>query len=79
AFQVSTWVAFLAATGVILGAAYSLWLYRRVIFGKLEKENLKGLLDLSPREILIFAPLIVVTLWMGVAPQIFLDVMAVSV
>ena len=52
AFQANTWVAFLAATGVILGAAYMLWLYRRVIFGEFTKESLKDMFDLSPREIL---------------------------
>ena len=47
-FQVNTWVAFFATTGVILSAAYALWLYRRVIFGVLEKDSLKAMLDLSP-------------------------------
>ena len=47
AFQANTWVAFLAATGLILGAAYMLWLYRRVIFGELTKDSLKGILDLN--------------------------------
>ena len=51
AFQVNTWVATLICTGIILGAAYMLWLYRRVIFGKLEKADLMNMLDLSPREI----------------------------
>ncbi|CAN0597330.1 unnamed protein product, partial [Laminaria digitata] len=74
AFQVNTWVATLATTGIILGAAYMLYLYRRVIFGKLEKEDLKSILDLNPREIAIFAPLIIVTLWMGICPAPFLDV-----
>jgi NADH-quinone oxidoreductase subunit M len=78
-FQVNTWVAALAATGVILGAAYMLFLYRRVIFGKLVKEDLKLLPDLSPREVLVFAPLIAVVIWMGVYPSSFLDVMHVSV
>ena len=58
AFQVNTWVAFFAATGVILSAAYALWLYRRVIFGALDKESLKAILDLSRREIAILAPLV---------------------
>ena len=78
-FQASTWVAALVSTGMILGAAYMLWLYRRVIFGKLEKENLKAILDLSPREVLIFAPLVVIALFMGIYPAPFLDVMHVSV
>ena len=67
-FQVSTWVAALAATGLVLGAAYMLWLYRRVIFGKLKKEDLKSILDLNPREIAIFVPLVILTLWMGIYP-----------
>jgi NADH-quinone oxidoreductase subunit M len=79
AFQVNTWVAALATTGIILGAAYMLYLYRRVIFGKLEKEDLKAILDLSPREIAIFVPLVVVTIWMGVYPAPFLEVMDASI
>ncbi|MBK1663313.1 NADH-quinone oxidoreductase subunit M [Rhodospirillum rubrum] len=78
-FQISTWVALFIATGVILGAAYMLYLYRRVIFGKLEKEDLKGLLDLNRREVAIFAPLLVLVLWMGVYPSTFLDFMHTSV
>jgi len=64
---------------VILGAAYMLYLYRRVVFGALEKDEVKKMLDMSPREIAVFAPLIVLTLWMGVYPMSFLDVMHVSV
>ncbi len=79
AFQVNVWVALLATTGIILGAAYMLWMYRRVIFGKLEKENLKTILDLNPREVLVFAPLVLLTLWMGLWPGPFLDVMDATV
>ena len=79
AFQVNTWVALLATTGIILGAAYMLYLYRRVILGRLEKEHLKSILDLNAREVLVFAPLVAVTVWMGVWPAPFLDVMEVSV
>ncbi len=78
-FQANTWVAFLAATGVILGAAYMLWLYRRVIFGELTKESLKDMFDLSPREILVFAPLVVMVFWVGLYPIPFLDVLHESV
>ncbi len=78
-FQDNTWVAFFAATGVILGAAYMLYLYRRVIFGKLEKEYLKKIMDLEPREIAIFTPLIVLVLWMGIWPDPFLSVFDASV
>jgi len=79
AFQADTWVAALTATGLILGAAYMLWLYRRVIFGPLTKDHLKAITDLKPREVLIFAPLVAATLIIGVYPQPILDVMAVSV
>jgi len=79
AFQVNTWVAALAATGVILGAAYMLYLYRRVIFGMLTKDSLKAILDLSPREMAVFAPLVLLVIWMGVYPGPFLEVMHASV
>jgi len=79
AFQVNTWVAAFCALGVILGAAYMLYLYRRVIFGKLTKENLMSIKDMSPREMLVFAPLVIITLWMGIYPPAFLDFMHVSV
>jgi NADH-quinone oxidoreductase subunit M len=79
AFQANTWVATLIATGMILGAAYMLWLYRRVIFGQLVKAELKTILDLSPREKLVFAPLVAITLWMGIYPSSFIEIMAPSV
>lgn len=79
AFQVNTWVAMLGLIGVILGAAYMLWLYRRVIFGELSKENLKSITDLNMREIGFFAPLVVLALFMGIYPKPFLDVLHVSV
>ena len=78
-FQVNTWVAAFATTGIILGAAYMLYLYRRVIFGALTKDDLKTMLDLSPREIAVFAPLVVATLWMGIYPMPFLEVMEPAV
>ncbi|MDP2733441.1 MAG: NADH-quinone oxidoreductase subunit M, partial [Hoeflea sp.] len=78
-FQVNTWVALFAATGVILSAAYALWLYRRVIFGALEKESLKAMLDLSRREKVILYPLIALTIFFGVYPAPILDVTAASV
>ena len=74
-YQVNTTVAFLATIGVILGAAYSLWLYRRVVFGELVKEDLKNIMDVGRREIIIFAPLILVAFWIGIYPEPFLDVM----
>ncbi|MBS4046222.1 MAG: NADH-quinone oxidoreductase subunit M [Alphaproteobacteria bacterium] len=79
AFQANTWVALIATTGVIFAAAYALYLYRRVVFGELTKADLKAMTDLSPREIAIFAPLVIMTLWMGIYPAPFFDVMAVSV
>ena len=79
AFRVNTWVAVLAATGIILGAAYMLYLYRRVFFGVLEKADLKNILDLNMREVFVFAPLVVATLWIGIYPGPFLEVMDASV
>ncbi len=79
AFQVNSWVAAFAALGLILGPAYMLYLYRRVIFGKLTREDLKSILDLSPREVAVFVPLILVVLWMGVYPSSFLAPMHASV
>jgi len=79
AFHANTWTAVLMATGVILSAAYMLWLYRRVIFGELTKPDLKDMLDLSKRELLIFTPIVLVVLWMGVYPQSFLRIMHASV
>jgi NADH-quinone oxidoreductase subunit M len=79
AFKVNPWVALGAALGMILGAAYMLWLYRRVAFGKITRDDLRALLDLSPREYAIFAPLIVLTLWMGIYPSSFLNVFEASV
>jgi NADH-quinone oxidoreductase subunit M len=71
AFKINFWLALLGSLGMILGAAYMLYLYRRVVFGQLTKDELKSILDLSPREIAVFAPLVVLTLWMGVYPSSF--------
>jgi NADH-quinone oxidoreductase subunit M len=79
AFKANTWVAFLAATSLILGAAYALWLYRKIVFGELTKDSLKGILDMNGREIAIFLPLVLLTIWMGVYPNSFLDPMAPAV
>ncbi|RYE07973.1 MAG: NADH-quinone oxidoreductase subunit M [Hyphomicrobiales bacterium] len=78
-FQVNTWVAFFAAFGVILSAAYALWLYRRVIFGALTKESLKGMLDLDRREIAVLVPLLILTILFGFWPAPILDATAASV
>ena len=78
-FQVSTWVAFFAATGVILSAGYALWLYRRVVFGDLIKGSLKTIRDMDRREKLLFAPLVAATLILGVYPALVLDVVGPAV
>ncbi len=71
AFKVNFWLAALGSMGMILGAAYMLYLYRRVIFGSITRDDLKSIMDLSPREIAVFAPLVVLTLWMGIYPSSF--------
>ena len=78
-FQVNTWVAFVAATGVILSAAYALWLYRRVVFGSLIKESLKAISDMTGREKAIFAPLVAMTLLLGIYPSLVTDMVGPSV
>ncbi|MGY4750703.1 NADH-quinone oxidoreductase subunit M [Pannonibacter sp. Q-1] len=79
AFEANTWVAFFAATGVILSAAYALYLYRRVVFGALDKESLKSILDLDLREKVLLVPLVVLTIFFGFYPSPVLDVTAASV
>lgn len=78
-FQVNTWVALFATSGVILSAAYALWLYRRVVMGDLIKESLKSITDMSSRERWIFAPLVAMTLLLGVYPALILDIIGPSV
>ena len=78
-FQVNTWVALFATSGVILSAAYALWLYRRVVFGDLIKESLKGITDMTGRERAIFAPLVAATLILGVYPALVTDIIGPSV
>ncbi|MEC5322429.1 NADH-quinone oxidoreductase subunit M [Aurantimonas sp. A3-2-R12] len=78
-FQVNSWVAIFAATGVILSAAYALWLYRRVIFGALEKESLRAILDLSRREKILLYPLVALVIFFGVYPMPVFNVTAASV
>ncbi len=79
AFQVNIWLALLGSLGMVLGAVYMLYLYRRVIFGKITRPDLKSILDLSPREMAIFAPLAVLTLWLGIYPSSFTSFFAASV
>ncbi|MEW2911753.1 NADH-quinone oxidoreductase subunit M [Leisingera sp. JC11] len=78
AFQKNTWVTAVAATGVIFSAAYALWLYRRVVFGDLIKGSLMGIRDMSLRERFVFAPLVAMTLLLGVYPSLVTDVIAPS-
>jgi NADH-quinone oxidoreductase subunit M len=79
AFKANTWVALFATTGIILSAAYALWLYRRVIFGRLEKPSLKSIPDLSAREIAVMTPLVVLTILLGFYPAPVLDYTAASI
>ena len=78
-FKVNTWVALFATSGVILSAAYALWLYRRVVLGDLIKESLKSITDMNSREKMIFAPLIAMSLLLGVYPALILDIIGPSV
>jgi NADH-quinone oxidoreductase subunit M len=79
AYGASTWTAILATTGVILSAVYALTLYRRVVFGELVNPKLAAITDLEPREILIFAPLLIGTLWLGVQPAAVFNITQTSV
>ena len=78
-FRVNNWVATLATLGTILSAAYALWLYRKVIFGRLEKPSLFGIRDIGLREITIMAPLVILTIVLGVYPKPVLDISSASV
>ena len=78
-YQANSWVAFMAATGVIFSACYALWLYRRVVFGDLIKESLKSIKDMDRREKLIFSPLVIATIVLGVYPALVLDLIGPSV
>ena len=78
-FKANTWAAVFATTGVILSAAYALWLYRRVVFGALEKDSLKAITDPDRREILLLAPLVILTILFGFYPAPVLDMSAAAV
>lgn len=78
-FKVNTWAATLAATGMVLGAAYALWLYRRIVFGKLTKPNLKNITDLNFIEKAVFAPIALAVLWLGIYPMPLLKMMDASI
>ncbi|WP_460274567.1 NADH-quinone oxidoreductase subunit M [Celeribacter sp. ULVN23_4] len=78
-YKVNTWIALVATSGVILSAGYALWLYRKVMLGDLIKESLKGIKDMSSREKWIFAPLIAITLLLGIYPSLVTDIIGPSV
>ena len=79
AWHASSWVAFFTATGLVLGATYMLWLYRRVMFGAIVNDQVKAMEPMQMREFLIFLPLTFLVLLFGVYPMVLLDVMAVSI
>ncbi|MBO9712076.1 MAG: NADH-quinone oxidoreductase subunit M [Sphingomonas sp.] len=78
-YQVSTTITFLCTTGIILGAAYMLYLYRRVVFGDLTKDDVRAMPDLDARELAILASIAAAVLWMGVYPESFLSPMRADV
>jgi NADH-quinone oxidoreductase subunit M len=71
-YEASSWVALVCTTGIILGAAYMLYLYRRVVFGDLVKDDVRAMPDLSVREMLLLVPIALAVLWMGIYPESFL-------
>ncbi len=79
AWKASTWVAFFTATGLVLGATYMLWLYRRVMFGGIVNDDVRAMEPMNRREFAIFLPITVLVLWFGVYPASLLDLMAGSI
>lgn len=79
AYQRNSFIATVAALGMILGAAYSLWLYNRVVFGNFKPQFINQFSDLNRREVFILAPFVLGVLWMGLYPEVFLDCMHTSV
>ena len=79
AFKYNTFLAFFAATGIILTAIYMLYLYKRIIFGIIKNEKLKNILDLNWREKAIMIPLLIVVILIGIFPNIFLDPMRLPI
>ena len=79
AMKANFWIAFAAATTLIFGAAYTLWMYKRVIFGAVANEHVAALTDLNGREMLVLGLLAVAVLWMGMYPLPFTEVMHTSV
>jgi NADH-quinone oxidoreductase subunit M len=78
-FKYNYWIAFFAASGVILSACYSLWLYRRVVFGKILNSKVQNLVDLTKTEYLILTPLLIMTIVLGFYPALVLDLISPSV
>ncbi|MBT0571462.1 NADH-quinone oxidoreductase subunit M [Curvibacter sp. CHRR-16] len=79
AVKYNFWIGFLAATALILGAAYTLWMYKRVYLGPVENDDVRGLTDINAREMLVMTVLALAVLWMGIQPKPFTDVMDASV
>jgi NADH-quinone oxidoreductase subunit M len=79
AFKASTVVAFLATSGVVLGAAYMLWLYRRVVFGDIANDEVRSMKELSGREMALFVPVILLVIWLGIYPKAYFNAMEPSV
>ena len=79
AFKFNIYIAFFSATGIVLGAVYMLYLYKKIIFGILNNDKLKDILDLDLREKIILYPLIIVIIFIGVFPNIFLEPMRLSI
>ena len=77
--KASFWLAAIAATALIFGAAYTLWMYKRVYFGDVTNDEVRGLTDINAREFLMLALLAIAVLYMGIYPKPFTDVMDVSV
>ena len=73
------WIGLLAATALILGAAYTLWMFKRVYFGPVTNDNVRKLKDINAREFFMLSVLAVAVLWMGIYPKPFTDVMEASV
>ncbi len=74
-FKANVWVCALAATGVVLGAAYALWLYARVVFGEVKNEEVKSMQDVSGRELTLFIPVVILVLLLGIYPKPVLTAM----
>jgi len=79
AMKANFWIAFAAATTLVFGAAYTLWMYKRVMFGAIANDHVRGLVDLNGRELLVLGSLGVAVLWMGVYPKPLTDVMNATV